>query len=268
MSNSTTEPYSNDFTTYLTQTNSLGVVTGMPSVDDTTSSSTTTTASYTNAFTSYLTLTNSLGVVTGMPSVGTDTSSLADGGPSVMTAFATIESPDVALESDAAPTRTSTDRDITEIKSKSTSTKQQDSGQIPSNAAPSTRPTESRSSSSSITPPSNTRDPTDNYTGTTAPHLSTGAQAGIGAGCGLLGLAALLVLAFLLMKRRKKRRARKPDSQHGNFPDDHKAKVAAPTVQDYVPFAELEAQEIKREMPGSHVYPVELEGSEHFRGMR
>ena len=98
--------------------------------------------------------------------------------------------------------------------------------------------------------------------------LSTGAQAGIGAGCGLLGLAALLVLAFLIMKRRKKGRARNPELQHADSSDDHKTKVAAPMVQDYVPFAELEAQEIKREMPGSYVYLVELEGSEHFRGMR
>jgi hypothetical protein len=85
----------------------------------------------------------------------------------------------------------------------------------------------------------------------------------------LLGLAALLVLAFLLMKRRKKRRAMQPELQHGgDFPDDHKANSPAPMVQDYVPFAELEAQEIKREMPGSYVYPVELEGSENVRGMR
>jgi hypothetical protein len=124
--------------------------------------------------------------------------------------------------------------------------------------------TSDNGTSTSTTPtPTDQDKPDDSSSG-----LSTGAQAGIGAGCGLLGLAALLVLAFLLMKRYKKRRARKPDSQHGNFPDDHKAKVAASMVQDYVPFAELEAQEIKREMPGSYVYPVELEGSENFRGMR
>lgn len=76
------------------------------------------------------------------------------------------------------------------------------------------------------------------------------------------------MLAFLLMKRRKKARARNPELQHADSSDDHKSKVAAPMVQDYVPFAELEAQEIKQEMPGSYVYPVKLEGSENFRGMR
>ena len=96
--------------------------------------------------------------------------------------------------------------------------------------------------------------------------LSIGAQAGIGAACGLLGLAALLLLAFLLMKRRKTRRARKPELQrHGDFSDNPKAKVAAPMVQDYVLYAELEAREVKQEMPASFVYPVELEGA-HTRG--
>jgi hypothetical protein len=90
--------------------------------------------------------------------------------------------------------------------------------------------------------------------------LSTGAQAGIGAACGLLGLAALLVLAFVLMKKRKGRQLRKPELQDGDFSDDPKAK-AAPMVQDYVPFAELEAREVKQEMPASFVYPVELEGA-------
>jgi hypothetical protein len=71
------------------------------------------------------------------------------------------------------------------------------------------------------------------------------------------------------MKRRKKRQERKPlEVQNGDFSNYPKAKVAAPMLQDYVPFAELEAQEIKREMPGSYVYSVELEGSEHIRGMR
>jgi hypothetical protein len=64
-----------------------------------------------------------------------------------------------------------------------------------------------------------------------------------------------------MMKRRKKRRARIPSElQHGDFSDDPKAK-AAPMVQDYVPFAELEAREVKQEMPASFVYPVELEGA-------
>jgi len=38
-------------------------------------------------------------------------------------------------------------------------------------------------------------------------------------------------------------------------------------VQDYVPFAELEAREVKQEMPASYAYPVELEGRD-IRGIR
>jgi hypothetical protein len=37
--------------------------------------------------------------------------------------------------------------------------------------------------------------------------LSTGAQAGIGVACGLFGLAAVLAIGLLLIRRHKKRRA-------------------------------------------------------------
>lgn len=129
----------------------------------------------------------------------------------------------------------------------------------------------SSSSSSSNAPPTKTALDNDISTSTVPTFtsqdikdgggLSTGVQAGIGAACGLLGLAAILVLGFLLTKRRKTLRTWKPELQHGDFSEDPNARTG-PMVQDYVPFAELEAREVKQEMPASYVYPVELEGAD------
>lgn len=102
-------------------------------------------------------------------------------------------------------------------------------------------------------------------------HLSTGAQAGIGVACGLLGLAAILAVALLLMKRQKKRRASRSDLQKESTivsggPDFSDDKDGAPMMaQEYVPLGELDAQD-KQEMPAGPVDPVELEGGEHAAG--
>jgi hypothetical protein len=103
--------------------------------------------------------------------------------------------------------------------------------------------------------------------------LSNGAQAGIGVACGLLGLAAILAMALLWMKRQKKRRANRSNLQkestisaRPHFSDDQSG---APMMsQKYAPLGELDAQQTKQEMPAGPVDPVELEGSEHARGLR
>jgi uncharacterized membrane protein len=60
-----------------------------------------------------------------------------------------------------------------------------------SNSAPQTQTTSNYSTNASATPTPMSQDNKDNSGG-----LSAGAQEAIGAACGLLGLAALLVLVF------------------------------------------------------------------------
>jgi hypothetical protein len=105
-----------------------------------------------------------------------------------------------------------------------------------------------------------------------AGRLSTAAQAGIGVACGLFGLAAILALVLVMMKKHKKRNASKPES-HGEYtsgtPNLLDDQSGIPMMsQKYVPLGELNADQMKQEMPASAVDPVELEGSEHARGKR
>jgi hypothetical protein len=267
----TTETYSNDLTSYLTQTNSLGVITGMPAADTVdsgtraTTTSTTSTTSDDEPVMSALTIMTSSALLIGSAqpvSSSTPTLNTLDPKPTASSTTKSASSSD--LQASTSATRAAASSSLSELSaeaSRSASGTRQASKS--SSTAPPTKTAEDNDTSASTTPTPTSKDDSHDSGG-----LSTGAQAGIGAACGLLGLAALLVIAFLLMKRRKRRQARKPSEvQHGDFPDDPKAKVAAPMVQDYVPFAELEAQEIKREMPGSYVYPVELEGRD-IREMR
>jgi hypothetical protein len=59
--------------------------------------------------------------------------------------------------------------------------------------------------------------------------LSTGAQAGIGVACGLFGLAAVLAIGLLMIKRHKKRRGISDQGQ------------APPMANKYVPTGGLES---------------------------
>jgi hypothetical protein len=123
----------------------------------------------------------------------------------------------------------------------------------------------SGTSTSTNTTPSQTSSNNDR-----AGKLSTAAQAGIGVACGLFGLAAILGLVLLLMKKHKKRRESRSELQGEQItrePDFSSDQNGAPMVsQKYVPPEELNADQAKQEMPAGPVDPVELEDSEHHRG--
>jgi hypothetical protein len=75
------------------------------------------------------------------------------------------------------------------------------------------------------------------------------------------------------MKRQKKRRANRSglqkESAISGSPDFSNDQGGAPMMaQKYVPLGELDAQQTKQEMPAGRVDPVELENSEHARGLR
>jgi hypothetical protein len=133
------------------------------------------------------------------------------------------------------------------------------------------------SSTASSTPQASTSiiatpSPTSNDNDKTG-SLSTGAQAGIGVACGLLGLAAILALALLFMKRQKKRRAKRSDLQEESTisarPHVSDDQAGAPMMsQKYAPLGELDAQQTKQEMPAGPVDPVELESNGNTGGLR
>jgi len=100
--------------------------------------------------------------------------------------------------------------------------------------------------------------------------LSTAAQAGIGVACGLVGLAAILGLVLLLIKKYKKRQESRSELQGEQItrvPDFSGYQHGAPMMsQKYLPLEELNADQAKQEMPAGPVDPVELEDSECNRG--
>jgi hypothetical protein len=121
----------------------------------------------------------------------------------------------------------------------------------------------SGTSTSTNTTPSQTSSNNDR-----AGKLSTAAQAGIGVACGLFGLAAILGLVLLLMKKHKKRRESRSELQGEQItrePDFSNDQNGAPMMsQKYVPLEELNADQTKQEMPAGPVDPVELEGYGHI----
>jgi hypothetical protein len=89
----------------------------------------------------------------------------------------------------------------------------------------------------------------------------------------LFGLAAILGLVLLLMKKHKKRQANRKSELQGehiirnpNFSGDQDGGGAPMMSQKYVPLEELNADQAKQEMPAGPVDPVELEDSECNRG--
>jgi hypothetical protein len=83
-----------------------------------------------------------------------------------------------------------------------------------------------------------------------AGNLSTAAQAGIGVACGLFGLAAILGLVLLSMKKHKKRRESRSELQVEQItrePDFSSDQNGAPMMsQKYVPLEELNADKISQ----------------------
>jgi hypothetical protein len=102
--------------------------------------------------------------------------------------------------------------------------------------------------------------------------LSTGAQAGIGVACGLFGLAAVLAIGLLMIKKYKKRHgtANQREEQEYRLPD---ATSTAPLMANkYVPACGIGspqphevAPQPKPELSAGDTARVELEG--HHEGV-
>jgi hypothetical protein len=71
--------------------------------------------------------------------------------------------------------------------------------------------------------------------------LSTGAQAGIGVACGLFGLAAVLAIGLLMIKRHKKRRGISDQGQEQEYRLPDSSSTAPPMANKYVPTGGLES---------------------------
>jgi hypothetical protein len=96
-------------------------------------------------------------------------------------------------------------------------------------------------------------------------NLSTGAQAGIGVACGLFGLAAVLAIGLLMIKKYKKRHgtANQREEQEYRLPD---ATSTAPLMANkYVPVGGIGSLQPKPELSADGTARVELEG--HHEGV-
>ncbi|GAB7334519.1 hypothetical protein MBLNU13_g06506t1 [Cladosporium sp. NU13] len=97
--------------------------------------------------------------------------------------------------------------------------------------------------------------------------LSTGAQAGIGVACGLFGLAAVLAIGLLMIKKHKKRRGMRNQVQEEEHRLPDAESTAPPMANKYVPPGGLgspQPHEImpqpKPELSADSTARVELEG--------
>ena len=97
--------------------------------------------------------------------------------------------------------------------------------------------------------------------------LSTGAQAGIGVACGLFGLAAVLAIGLLMIKRYKKRRGTDGQGQEQGHVLPDVASVTPSAATKYLPMDGLASAQPheptpqpKPELSADYTARVELEG--------
>ena len=79
--------------------------------------------------------------------------------------------------------------------------------------------------------------------------LSTGAQAGIGVACGLFGLAAVLAIGLLMIKKHKKRRGRRDQVQEAEYRLPDAGSTAPPMANKNVPSSGLGSPQPQEVMP-------------------
>lgn len=97
--------------------------------------------------------------------------------------------------------------------------------------------------------------------------LSTGAQAGIGVACGLFGLAAVLAIGLLMIKKHKKRRGMRGQVQEHEHRLPDARGTPPPVMNTYVPSGGLRSpqphevtSQPKPELSAETTARVELEG--------